>query len=118
MRQQDNEEYLREHQEIDTALQAMFAAVIVDRPDDQYAYLIDRLKQMQTDGVRDWQQFIYAKHPYRDLVRLNLIRDGSVFQREHQRNQNQSSNANIATSDNQYNARADEMQVCMLLRLK
>lgn len=42
------------------------------------------MKTRGADNV-DWETFIYDLHPYRDPIRLSLIKDNSSFQQEARR---------------------------------
>lgn len=53
-----------------------------------------QVKLVGSENV-NWETFVYQLHPYRDPTRLELIKDGSVYQKETKK---ESEPANRATS--------------------
>ncbi|XP_074662408.1 uncharacterized protein LOC141914956 [Tubulanus polymorphus] len=85
----DAKSYLNKHR-LPDVIGSIISGLMVERPDDHFAYIQNKLNAIQGQGADkvDWETFVYDLHPYRDPVRLHLIRDYSRFYIEFLRKMN------------------------------
>lgn len=58
---------------------------MMERPENPVEYIENKMCQIRDIGPENinWETLISHLHPYRDNIRRQLIRDGSIFDKEY-----------------------------------
>lgn len=64
--------------------ESLLSALMLERPEDPVDFIEKKMNEIKQIGIENihWESFVMSMHPYRDPVRLSLVRDGSKFDKE------------------------------------
>ncbi|ESO88962.1 hypothetical protein LOTGIDRAFT_228920 [Lottia gigantea] len=99
-------QYLANHK-IPQLFESLLSCLMIERPADPVAYLETKMAHLKDVGLHNinWETFVMHLHPYRDPVRLSLVRDGSKYESEMMSSgdsSNNSLNSTLNTSSDSY----------------
>ncbi|XP_005098373.1 adenylate kinase isoenzyme 5 [Aplysia californica] len=76
-------QYLSEHK-IPQLFESLLSSLMMERPENPVEYIEKKMCQIReigTDNV-NWETLVAHLHPYRDNIRRQFIRDGSIYDKE------------------------------------
>ncbi|XP_059143353.1 F-box and leucine-rich repeat protein 13-like [Physella acuta] len=81
---EDTKKYLAEHK-IPQLFESLLSSLMMERPENPVEYIENKMCQIRDIGPENinWETLISHLHPYRDNIRRQLIRDGSIFDKEY-----------------------------------
>ncbi|KAH9491545.1 Adenylate kinase isoenzyme 5 [Bulinus truncatus] len=84
MMREETKKYLAQHK-IPQLFESLLSSLMMERPENPVEYIENKMVQIRDIGPEnvDWQTLVSHLHPYRDNLRRQLIRDGSVYDREY-----------------------------------
>ncbi|BFZ10184.1 hypothetical protein BsWGS_13223 [Bradybaena similaris] len=75
--------FLAEHR-IPQLFESLLSCLMMERPEDPVTYIEEKMLEIRDIGVENinWETLISHLHPYRNNIRRQFIRDGSVYDKE------------------------------------
>lgn len=69
---------------VDKMFESLLAALMIERPEDHFQYLDNRLEEIKEKGLDkiDWTTFVYQLHPKRHPLHTALIKDQEAEEQE------------------------------------
>ncbi|CAL1526778.1 unnamed protein product [Lymnaea stagnalis] len=80
---EETKKYLQEHK-IPQLFQSLLSSLMLERPENPVEYIENKMCQIRDIGPENvkWETLVSHLHPYRNNIRRQYIRDGSVFDKE------------------------------------
>ncbi|KAK3770586.1 hypothetical protein RRG08_029504 [Elysia crispata] len=77
-------EYLNQHK-IPQLFESLLSSLMMERPDNPVEYIEKKMCQIRDLGIDNvtWETLISHLHPYRDNIRRQFVRDGSLYDKEY-----------------------------------
>ncbi|GFR62236.1 adenylate kinase isoenzyme 5 [Elysia marginata] len=77
-------QYLNQHK-IPQLFESLLSSLMMERPENPVEYIEKKMCQIRDLGVDNvtWETLISHLHPYRDNIRRQFVRDGSLYDREY-----------------------------------
>jgi len=75
--------YLADHK-IPQIFESLLSCLMMERPENPVEYIEKKMIEIKTIGPDqvNWETLVAHLHPYRDNIRRQFIRDGSLFDQE------------------------------------
>ena len=75
--------YLSTHR-IPQMFESLLSCLMLERPEDPVSFIEKKMSEIRHIGIDNvnWETFVLNLHPYRDVTRLEFVRDGSKFDKE------------------------------------
>ncbi|KAK6169617.1 hypothetical protein SNE40_020628 [Patella caerulea] len=95
-------QYLASHK-IPQMFESLLSCLMIERPADPVTFIESKMSHIKDVGLHNvnWETFVMHLHPYRDPVRLSLVRDGSKYEKELM--DNGSNNTSMTSPPSSYN---------------
>ncbi|RUS69162.1 hypothetical protein EGW08_023077 [Elysia chlorotica] len=77
-------QYLNQHK-IPQLFESLLSSLMMERPNNPVEYIEKKMCQIRDLGIENvtWETLISHLHPYRDQIRRQFVRDGSLYDKEY-----------------------------------